>query len=344
MKEKLLILIFILIIYAYFTTAQNETICDFSHELQMINHSIDMFGKGDYYPNLVSNTPAYAEFRLWVWGNWTNLTRDIRPRIEINCGNDKRGTINSFDESDSFASSNGSVITEFIVEHEFFVRENSIYCQAAGEVNCRTPECPNCYITGLSGRVYGEGFEKEVRTKTEYAFMQQTKSLEEQTQLLKESLQDEKGNRNIERVITFISLVVGSFLAYFFNIWLEKRKTKNAQFIEDKKEIYRPLYDELNSVLKHERNGLLWGPQWREFINDSSGLRISLTDKNLTNDLDKLEGDIYCYHDKKHKAIEKLTSIIFGDSTERKIKHLIQGSRLSKSDKGAIIFNLTLTV
>ncbi len=63
----------------------------------LVNISLDAFGSGEYFPDLVENTDAFYSIRLITIGNWSKYQRNIWQRTLIECDGEEITLGTSFD-------------------------------------------------------------------------------------------------------------------------------------------------------------------------------------------------------------------------------------------------------
>jgi hypothetical protein len=77
--------LFLLVIIRPTTAAEYNLTCVFTPKIQLVNISLNLFGLGYYFPELVENNWASYSVKLKAIGNWSEYQNAIQHRTIIQC-------------------------------------------------------------------------------------------------------------------------------------------------------------------------------------------------------------------------------------------------------------------
>ncbi|MFH1471638.1 MAG: hypothetical protein ABIF85_01955 [Nanoarchaeota archaeon] len=228
--------LFLIIIFTQMAMASeySSSTC-FKEEINLVNISLDMGGTDRYGPYLVEDNKANYTIVVKTLGNWSQYRGDIKYSSAVYCDDVSYKKRNEYFEVFTILSSNGTVMTDFIITGLFDVPRGKKYCALTlnkiyainrtwvRENNCYentdNVEC-QCWINDLSGNT-GGSLMKETFTKEQFFSLRGTEIQSRELEL------QEQNFRWFVLSVLIAIIPIGQLILEFYKISLEKRTLKN---------------------------------------------------------------------------------------------------------------------
>ncbi len=323
-KRKLLPIIITLILIPVNSSAFYPDInpyCSFPRSELNKNESIELYGKGNFYPDLVSTQYAMIDVEFEVKGNHTGFEEEIKIFLEIRCDGEKEGDTSGTKVERKYDEIKN--VTNLYFSRYFLIDSGRRICNARVrllgynktwdyETDCENGSSCLCTIPGLNNIYKSDDI--PVLTVSEFIAKKQVNM----------TLNSTIFGALLGAILGGFFAIIGSFSAqrYLFNRSLKKERVER---------IYSPLYDELRSILSSIKKLIVKVPtyQWKKI--KENHISFLIHKNSIEKDLENLyENKIVEFELALNSCKNELKGIIFEDIKNRK------GDKLTDWVRGSV--------